>query len=57
MQQDIYFSPFLCPFFGGDINNEALRIRVLDEKNILNYKNLLIKLKMLILIVLSMKWK
>lgn len=38
MQHDIYFSPILCPFFGGEINNESLRIRVVDDKNILNYK-------------------
>ena len=37
-QHDIYFSPEYIPFFGGEINNEALRIRVLEDKNILNYK-------------------
>lgn len=37
-QNDIYFSPKHFPFFGGDIDNEALRIRVLGKKNILSYK-------------------
>jgi len=38
VQHDIYFSPILCPFFGGKIDNESLRIRKVDDKNILNYK-------------------
>lgn len=38
VQHDIYFSPILCPFFGGKINNESLRIRKVGGKNILNYK-------------------
>ena len=37
-QNDIYFSPLHFPFFGGEIDNECLRIRVLDNKNILSYK-------------------
>ena len=37
-QNDIYFSPEHFPFFGGDIDNEALRIRILDDKNVLSYK-------------------
>ena len=37
-QNDIYFSPLHFPFFGGEIDNECLRIRVLDDKNILSYK-------------------
>lgn len=37
-QNDIYFSPIHFPFFGGEIDNECLRIRVLDNKNILSYK-------------------
>lgn len=37
-QNDIYFSPEHFPFFGGSIDNEALRIRVLDDKNVLSYK-------------------
>lgn len=37
-QNDIYFSPTNFPFFGGEIDNEALRIRILDDKNILSYK-------------------
>lgn len=42
-QHDIYFSPEYIPFFGGEINNEALRIRVLKDKNILNYKKFIDK--------------
>ena len=42
-QYDIYFSPLFTPFFGGKINNEALRIRVLNDKNILNYKKFIDK--------------
>lgn len=38
VQYDIYFSPIFCPFFGGKINNESLRIRKVGGKNILNYK-------------------
>ncbi|MDE6142073.1 MAG: class IV adenylate cyclase [Bacilli bacterium] len=37
-QNDVYFSPSHFPFFGGNIDNEALRIRILDNKNILSYK-------------------
>lgn len=37
-QHDVYFSPEHFPFFGGDIDNECLRLRILDEKNILSYK-------------------
>lgn len=37
-QNDIYFSPEHFPFFGGSIDNEALRIRILDDKNVLSYK-------------------
>lgn len=37
-QNDIYFSPVHFPFFGGKIDNECLRLRVLDNKNILSYK-------------------
>lgn len=37
-QHDIYFSPQHFPFLGGQIDNECLRIRVLDTKNILSYK-------------------
>lgn len=37
-QHDIYFSPKHFPFLGGEIDNECLRIRVLDDKNILSYK-------------------
>lgn len=39
-QKDIYFSPQAFPFFGGDIDNECLRIRVLKDKNILSYKKI-----------------
>lgn len=38
LQNDIYFSPMHFPFFGGEIDNECLRIRVLGQKNILGYK-------------------
>ncbi len=37
-QNDIYFSPIHFPFLGGEIDNECLRLRVLDSKNILSYK-------------------
>lgn len=37
-QNDIYFSPIHFPFFGDKIDNECLRIRVIDKKNILSYK-------------------
>lgn len=37
-QNDIYFSPQHFPFFGGNIDNEALRIRILDDRNVLSYK-------------------
>lgn len=37
-QNDIYFSPIHFPFFGGEIDNECLRLRVLENKNILSYK-------------------
>lgn len=42
-QNDIYFSPKHFPFFGGDIDNECLRIRILDNKNILSYKKFVAK--------------
>lgn len=37
-QNDIYFSPIHFPFFGGEIDNECLRLRILENKNILSYK-------------------
>jgi len=37
-QNDIYFSPKHFPFLGGEIDNECLRLRILDSKNILSYK-------------------
>lgn len=37
-QNDIYFSPTHFPFLGGEIDNECLRLRVLEDKNILSYK-------------------
>lgn len=37
-QNDIYFSPKHFPFFGGNIDNEALRIRILDDRHVLSYK-------------------
>lgn len=37
-QNDIYFSPRHFPFFGADIDNECLRLRILENKNILSYK-------------------
>ena len=39
-QNDIYFSPRYCSFFGGDIDDECLRIRVMKNKNILSYKKI-----------------
>ncbi len=42
-QHDIYFSPINFPFFGGTIDNECLRIRVLNDKNILSYKKFVAK--------------
>lgn len=38
IQNDIYFSPIHFPFFGSEIDNECLRLRVLGNKNILSYK-------------------
>ena len=37
-QNDIYFSPIHFPFLGGKINNECLRLRILENRNILSYK-------------------
>lgn len=37
-QNDVYFSPIHFPFLGGEIDNECLRLRILDTKNILSYK-------------------
>lgn len=39
-QKDIYFSPRANPFFGNEINDECLRIRILKDKNILSYKRI-----------------
>ena len=39
-QNDIYFSPKYRPFFGGDIDDECLRIRIMKDKNILSYKKI-----------------
>lgn len=39
-QKDIYFSPKYRPFFGGDIDDECLRIRVMKDKYILSYKKI-----------------
>lgn len=39
-QKDIYFSPEAFPFFGGNIDNECLRIRILEDKSILSYKKI-----------------
>src|SRR5699024_9519884 len=39
-QNDIYFSPKYRPFFGGDIDDECLRVRVMKDKNILSYKKI-----------------
>lgn len=38
MQNDVYFSPVHFPFFGDKIDNECLRLRILDDRNILSYK-------------------
>lgn len=37
-QNDVYFSPIHFPFLGGVIDNECLRLRILEHKNILSYK-------------------
>lgn len=37
-QNDIYFTPIHFPFFGGKIDNECLRLRILADRNILSYK-------------------
>ena len=42
-QNDMYFSPTHFPFFGGKIDNECLRIRILENKNILSYKKFIPK--------------
>lgn len=39
-QNDIYFSPKYRPFFGEEINEECLRIRVMKDKKILSYKRI-----------------
>ena len=39
-QNDIYFSPKYRPFFGGDIDDECLRIRMMKDKKILSYKRI-----------------
>ena len=39
-QNDIYFSPKYRPFFGREINDECLRIRIMKDKNILSYKKI-----------------
>ncbi len=39
-QNDIYFSPKHRPFFGGDIDDECLRIRIMSDKYILSYKKI-----------------
>ena len=39
-QNDIYFSPKYRPFFGGDIDDECLRIRIMNDKYILSYKKI-----------------
>lgn len=38
LQNDTYFSPLHFPFLGGKIDNECLRLRILENKNILSYK-------------------
>lgn len=38
LQNDIYFSPIHFSFFGGKIDNECLRLRIIGNKNILGYK-------------------
>lgn len=42
-QNDIYFSPINFPFLGGEINNECLRLRILEDKNVLSYKKFIPK--------------
>lgn len=37
-QHDIYFSPETPQFFGGDIDDECIRIRIQKDKYILCYK-------------------
>lgn len=39
-QNDIYFSPKYRPFFGGDIDDECLRVRIMNDKYILSYKKI-----------------
>ena len=39
-QHDIYFSPENPPFFGGDIDDECIRIRIQKDKYILCYKKI-----------------
>ena len=39
-QHDIYFSPENPPFFGGNINDECIRIRMQKDKYILCYKKI-----------------
>lgn len=39
-QNDIYFSPIYRSFFGREINDECLRIRVMKDRNILSYKKI-----------------
>lgn len=39
-QNDIYFSPRQRPFFGGDIDDECLRIRIMNDKYVLSYKKI-----------------
>lgn len=39
-QHDIYFSPENPKFFGGDIDDECIRIRVQKDKYILGYKKI-----------------
>lgn len=53
-QNDIYFSPIHFPFLGGEIDNECLRLRILEDKNILSYKSLFLRCTMNQLIVLNM---
>lgn len=42
-QNDIYFSPKYRPFFGEEINEECLRIRVMKDKKILSYKRIFLE--------------
>lgn len=39
-QDDIYFSPEIPQFFGGDIDDECIRIRIQKDKYILCYKKI-----------------